>query len=162
MPAIYGPTTWNNGVPVPSILKQGKLKAGTSNVFIVTGQTVNASVNPQNGNVKVVITEQCRLSVMNDTGSVEDVIWQSTGMFDNLTDCYLLVAYGQLLLQGYDGSTVVSQWTSGNFPSGITLYVGVLRRHSGRISVYGLNQNIFGKSVAAAISAYQNIKMVTA
>ena len=163
--SIYGPATWNNNVSVPSsALKQGMLKAGTSDVFIVSDQIVNSGVNPSNGNVIAAITENCTFAVTNDiTG---EKIWETTREYDNLEDCYLLLVDGLLLLQGYNGSTLLTQWTGG-YPAGLNFYVAVLRYY-GRITIYGLS-NFLGVSpssaavavAAAAAAAAGNIKMVT-
>lgn len=88
--AIYGPATWNNGVPIPTTtLKQGMLKAGTSDTFITSSQIIindDTGVIAQNGNVEASITKDCTLVVSYvDTGVI---IWVTPRVYDNLTGCF--------------------------------------------------------------------------
>ncbi|KAH7671275.1 alpha-D-mannose-specific plant lectins domain-containing protein [Dioscorea alata] len=161
--AIYGPATWNNGVPIStSTLKQRMLNAGSSDTFIASSQSIidGTGLIAQNGNVEASITEDCTLVVSYvDTGVI---IWDTPRVYDNLTGCFLLFTYGELLLQGYSGSTLVTQWTGGYPAVDIDLLVAALR-YNGRIDIYGFQRLLTPPSASATAAAVaENIKMVTA
>ncbi|XP_039133747.1 uncharacterized protein LOC120270742 [Dioscorea cayenensis subsp. rotundata] len=153
---IFGPAMWDNG-STDYILFSGNYVTGSGNGDVVIAQ---------NGKVSTVITKKCALAVKDD--SANKTIWHSWPTSDEPTECFLeLKSNGQLLLQRYNESGVVTQW-KGGYAAKDNLYVCLLRYYGG-ITIYGLKTWLYhdgssSSSAAAAAAAVvaEKIKMVTA
>ncbi|KAH7671197.1 alpha-D-mannose-specific plant lectins domain-containing protein [Dioscorea alata] len=176
---LFGPANWNNGVKPTTFfninyqptLNHEKLKTGSTDYILLSGNIVTGSANgdvviAQNGKVSTVITKKCAIAVKDDTAN--KTIWHSWPTSDEPAECFLeLKPNGELLLQRYNESGVVTQW-KGGYASKDNLYVCLLR-YFGGITIYGLKTWLYddgssSSSAAAAAAAVvaEKIKMVTA
>ncbi|KAH7671194.1 alpha-D-mannose-specific plant lectins domain-containing protein [Dioscorea alata] len=172
---LFGPAIWNNGVRLPTLsisheltLNHKKLKAGSADNFLVSGDVVTGSANgdvviARNGDVSTVITSSCKLIVRNDTSG--ESIWQTRPTSAAPVECWLRLTYnGMLLLEGRNGSGLFTQWTGG-YEAREGTYVCLLR-YFGRITIYRLKTWLYDGSSSAAAAApavvAKKIKMVTA
>ncbi|KAH7671202.1 alpha-D-mannose-specific plant lectins domain-containing protein [Dioscorea alata] len=173
---IFGPAIWNNGVSRSTLfninqptrgLNHEKLKTGFADYILFPGDTITGSANgdvviAQNGKVSTVITNKCALAVKDDT--TNKTIWHTWPTSSEPTECFLeFTSHGELLLQGYNGSGVYTQW-KGGYSAREKLYVCLLR-YFGRITIYGLKTWLYDGSASAAgaasIDVVENIEMVT-